>query len=71
MPVTAKIKWFDPRKGYGFAKTEDGRDVFIHHSTVESGRTFTGFRLGDRITCELEDSEKGTRAVHVNLKETK
>ena len=65
--VQGKVKWFDPRKGYGFITTADGKDVFVHQSNVETGRVYMGFRPGDEITCELEDGERGTHATHVNI----
>ena len=30
------IKWFDPKKGYGFIKPDDGsKDAFLHISALE------------------------------------
>ena len=29
------VKWFDNEKGYGFIKTIDGEDVFVHHSNIK------------------------------------
>ena len=34
--ANGKIKWFNPKKGYGFIEPEDGdKDVFIHISALE------------------------------------
>ena len=31
-----KLKWFDPKKGYGFIKPDDdSKDVFLHISALE------------------------------------
>ena len=31
-----KLKWFDPKKGYGFIKPDDGdKDAFLHVSALE------------------------------------
>ena len=31
-----KLKWFDPKKGYGFIKPDDGdKDAFLHISALE------------------------------------
>jgi CspA family cold shock protein len=28
------IKWYDPKKGYGFIRSATGEDVFIHKSVL-------------------------------------
>jgi len=58
------VKWFNERKGYGFIEQEDGPDVFVHHSGINS----EGFRTlaeGDRVTFDIEDGRKGPAAVNV------
>lgn len=58
------VKWFSDRRGYGFITREDGSDVFVHHSGIES----EGFRTlyeGDKVEFETENSDKGPRAVSV------
>ncbi|HIJ57990.1 MAG TPA: cold-shock protein [Deltaproteobacteria bacterium] len=58
------VKWFSETKGYGFIEQEDGPDVFVHHSGINSD----GFRTlneGDQVTFEIEDGRKGPAAVNV------
>jgi CspA family cold shock protein len=58
------VKWFSDRRGYGFITREDGSDVFVHHSGIES----EGFRTlyeGDKVEFETENSDKGPRAISV------
>ena len=31
------IKWYNPRKDFGFIEVEDGKDVFVHQSQVPDG----------------------------------
>jgi len=63
-----KVKWFNPRKGYGFIDGPDGRDVFVHHTAIRSD----GFRTlteGDLVSFDIVDGEKGPRAENVVCKE--
>ena len=33
--ATGKVKWFDPKKGFGFVVNDDGKDVFIHYTSID------------------------------------
>lgn len=51
--ATGFVKWFNPEKGYGFVRPEDGSaDVFVHISAVEKAgyKTLTE---GSRVDYEL------------------
>ena len=50
------VMWFNPIKGYGFIKPDDGgQDVFVHVSAVEKAG-YTGLAEGARISYELVPS---------------
>lgn len=60
------VKWFNDSKGFGFIEQEDGPDVFVHHSAIQS----SGFRSlseGDRVTFEIEQGPKGPAAANVAI----
>jgi CspA family cold shock protein len=64
--ATGTVKWFNEKKGYGFIEQEDGPDVFVHHSGINSA----GFRTlneGDRVTFTIEQGKKGPAAVNVTV----
>lgn len=59
--LSGTVKWFSNPKGYGFIEAEDGRDVFVHYTSVEG----TGFRSldeGDSVEFSVEDSDRGLEA---------
>ncbi|MBF0118378.1 MAG: cold-shock protein [Desulfobacterales bacterium] len=61
------VKWFNSTKGYGFIEQENGADVFVHHSGINS----TGFKSlneGDQVTFDVEQGKKGPSAVNVTLR---
>jgi CspA family cold shock protein len=62
-----KVKWFNPRKGYGFIATEDGRDIFVHYSSI-SGDGYKTLAEGDPVTFEVVEGDKGLRAENVVAK---
>jgi len=59
-----KVKWFNPRKGYGFIATPDGRDIFVHFSSI-SGDGYRTLVEGDPVTFDIVEGEKGLRAENV------
>ena len=60
------VKWFNSRKDYGFIEQEDGPDVFVHHSGINSAG-FKSLNEGDRVTFDIEDGQKGPSAVNVTV----
>ncbi len=64
MSLEGTIKWFNEKKGYGFIQQESGPDVFVHYSAITS----EGFRTlaeGERVQFDLEEGDKGLKAVNV------
>ncbi|MGQ9494500.1 MAG: cold-shock protein [Anaerolineae bacterium] len=62
--IIGTVKWFNSSKGYGFISRDQGSDVFVHHSAIQT----TGFRKleeGQRVEFSVEDSPKGPQATNV------
>jgi len=58
------VKWFNDKKGYGFIAWEEGKDLFVHHSSIE----MTGFKTlseGDRVSFEVNETDRGPEAKSV------
>lgn len=60
------VKWFNSKKGFGFIKKDDGTDVFVHYTGVV-GDGFKTLSEGDNVEFEIEDSDKGPRAIDVKI----
>ena len=53
------VKWFNPAKGFGFIKPDDGgKDVFVHISVVQRAG-LTTLMEGQRVTFETSLDERG------------
>ena len=62
--VTGKVKWFNAEKGYGFITTDEGKDVFVHYSAIQTD----GFKTlddGEAVSFEVVQSDRGEQADNV------
>ncbi len=58
---TGTVKWFDSKKGFGFILSPEGRDVFVHFSSIE-GDGFRCLKDGERVDYEQVIGQKGLSA---------
>lgn len=56
------VKWYEPTKGYGFIRSQDGRDVFLHHNSF---RNITETRQGEELEFKIIAGEKGWSAEEI------
>ena len=59
-----KVKWFSQQKGYGFIEQEGGKEIFVHYSGI-NGDGFRNLREGDSVQFDVEQGEKGPKAINV------
>ena len=58
------VKWFNQKKGYGFITAEDGKEIFVHFSSIQ-GEGFKTLREGEEVEFEITKDEKGEQATNV------
>ncbi|CUA87439.1 cold-shock protein [Pseudidiomarina gelatinasegens] len=62
--VTGKVKFFNEAKGFGFIEQEQGADVFVHFSAIQSDG-FKTLAEGQTVQFTIEQGPKGPQASNV------
>jgi CspA family cold shock protein len=58
------VKWFNNKKGYGFINEEEGRDIFVHFSSIEMDG-YKSLNEGEQVRFDIEESDRGPEAKNV------
>ena len=61
---TGTVKWFNAEKGFGFITGEDGKDVFVHFSAIQSDGYKT-LEEGQSVAFDVEEGQRGPQATNV------
>ena len=64
MPFSGRVKWFSNAKGYGFIERENGTDVFVHYTSIQS-EGYRRLEEGDEVMFDIIEGEKGPLAQNV------
>jgi cold shock protein len=61
-----QVKWFNEKKGYGFIQQDEGQDLFVHYTAIQSDG-FKTLTEGQRVRFEIEETSKGPKAKNVQI----
>lgn len=63
--ASGKVKWFNEAKGFGFIEQEDGPDVFVHYSSIQS-EGFKTLYEEQPVEFDIVEGPKGLQAANVS-----
>lgn len=59
---TGTVKFFNDAKGFGFIKSDSGKEIFVHASGLKHD-----IRENDKVSFNVENGKKGLNAVDVKV----
>jgi cold shock protein len=62
--MQGRVKWFNAEKGYGFIEQDNGNDVFVHYSAINS-EGFRSLNEGDVVEFDIVEGTRGPQAANV------
>jgi cold shock protein len=60
------VKWFNDAKGFGFISRQNGEDVFVHFSAIQSNG-FRSLQEGQAVQFSVVKGPKGLLAEAVTV----
>ena len=64
MTTQGTVKWFNASKGYGFITTDEGKEIYVHFSAIQT-EGFKTLEEGQRVSFEIVEAPKGEQAANV------
>jgi CspA family cold shock protein len=62
--MQGKVKWFNAEKGFGFIESNEGGDVFVHFSAIQS-EGFKTLEEGQEVEFDVVEGNRGLQAANV------
>jgi CspA family cold shock protein len=62
--IQGTVKWFNATKGYGFIGRDDGEDVFVHFSAIQTDG-YRRLEKDQKVEFSIEEGPKGLQATMV------
>lgn len=62
--MVGKVKWFNADKGFGFIERENGDDVFVHFTAIQS-EGFKTLDEGQSVEFDIVEGNRGPQAANV------
>lgn len=62
--MVGKVKWFNAEKGFGFIERENGDDVFVHFSAIQTDG-YKSLEEGQSVEFEIVEGNRGPQASNV------
>lgn len=62
--MEGKVKWFNSEKGFGFIESQEGGDVFVHFSAIQT-EGFKTLEEGQSVSFDVVEGNRGPQAANV------
>ena len=63
---TGKVKWFNAEKGYGFITSDEGKDIFVHYTSINADGC-RSLEEGQKVTFDVVEGDRGQQAANVSV----
>lgn len=65
--MEGRVKIFDEKKGYGFITTFEGKDYFVHYSSIISQEKFKTLLPDQKVSFQVQTRDGKNEAIHVKV----
>ncbi len=64
--TTGTVKWFNSEKGFGFISGENGNDIFVHFSAINT-QGYKSLNEGQKVSFDIEKDSKTKKEKAINV----